>query len=63
MYIIYSSEEEIEDRGGFCSDDNRPLANLEDKKCWSPFQELLPTPNCAATKNKLWRKAINYKDQ
>lgn len=63
MDIINSSEEEIEDRDGFGSDDSIPLAILKAKKFRSPFQELLPTPNYAVTKNKPRKKAINYKGQ
>ncbi|XP_063895036.1 inhibitor of growth protein 2-like [Helicoverpa armigera] len=63
MDNIYGSEENIEDSDDFSSDDNVPLANLKDNKFRSPFQELLPTPNYAVTKNKPRRKAINYKGQ
>lgn len=45
MDNIYGSEENIEDRDDFGSDDNIPLTNLKDKKFRSPFQEVLPTTN------------------
>lgn len=60
---IYSFEEKIEDRDSFGSDDNIPLISLKAKKFTSSFQELLPTPNYAVTKNKPKRKVINYRGQ